>query len=591
MGAFVAARAVSESTRRDDMSQGLPPQAVQRLILVSKADLSGRYDWLPPARPGDAIVALDGLAHADLASRQPLLFDELDGWDERSADERWIVELQDAITRHPAVAALEVHGHSLINFAAHRLRSEVACLLCGWRAARAVTGARELICDPAAPPTLLMGARAGLGLDPASTPYSIPPALPGRRHRRALARQAMRALAAGSRPRDVRIAAVVAGKLSLALTSLSTADLRAVGVGAMPFPGLDHGNGALLAMKRRLPLLATYGPGRLGPTAGVRLPARLDLGQDGALETALTLLVERLLTLATPELKQAVVALAGLRRAPELRALVLPSAAYGASRLLIEWAHRRKLAVGAMQHGIYIFREYDGGDRLADVVFGWGAATAEQIQSWPSPRPRVLPVGIPGTAVSALRPPLATLSSALIATTSSPNTALEPVAFCESFIDSVTQGLRRLTSAGVALRLRPHPAEDPEIYRRLLEQRGLDVELVEGGPFAACATGADILISSASSVAFEAAALGLPVLMWLGGAPQGVRREHLVIPWTESTPGTFTDADDFGSLVDGLLERPRPVLAPADTLRSRLARFAQPFDSARFLDGLRALAA
>jgi hypothetical protein len=84
-------------------------------------------------------------------------------------------------------------------------------------------GARELICDPAAPAALIMGARAGLGGDPSSISYEIPPAIPGSRLKRSLARPVMRALAARSKPDRVRIAAVVAGKLSLALTALPAA--------------------------------------------------------------------------------------------------------------------------------------------------------------------------------------------------------------------------------------------------------------------------------------------------------------------------------------------------------------------------------
>ena len=85
----------------------------------------------------------------------------------------------------------------------------------------------------------------------------------------------MRALAATSKPERVRVAAVVAGKLLLALDSLPDDELRAIGLGVMPFPGLDHGNGALLALRRRLPLLATYGPRRAGCGPAARLPARL----------------------------------------------------------------------------------------------------------------------------------------------------------------------------------------------------------------------------------------------------------------------------------------------------------------------------
>jgi hypothetical protein len=565
--------------------------AQRRLIAVCRADPLGRYEWLPPSRPGDVVIALDGMAHADLVERRPLLFDELESWDIRSAAEHRIVELMSAIRSHPAVSAIERDGHRLIEFAALRLREELARMLRGWELARAGAGAGELVCDPGAAPALVMGIRVGLGIGFAATPYQLPPALPGSRRKRALARPLMRALAAGSRPERVRIAVVVAGKLALALDALSADELGALRVGTAPFPGLDHGNGALLALRRRLDLLGSYGSPRRDAGPAVSLPDRLGLDEAPGLDRAIALLTGRVLTSAAPELAEAVDALGGLEQAHSLRALVLPSAAYGASRLLIEWAHERGVQVAAMQHGIYSFKEFDGGDRLADVIFGWGAGTAEQISCWPDPRPAMLAVGVPGTVSSPVRPPSAGVSRALVATSNTVDTPLAPAAFCEAFIDTVTPGLRRLQAAGVELELRPHPNEDPERYRRLLRMRGLDAQVVAGGALSAAVAGTDILVSSASSVAFEAAALGVPVLLWTGGAPQRVRREHLVAPWAESGPGMFEQADGFASLADGLLEEPAQTLRVAHALACRLARYAQPFDPACFANGLHALAA
>ncbi|MFI5009046.1 MAG: hypothetical protein ACHQDY_02090 [Solirubrobacterales bacterium] len=561
----------------------------ERLIVVCRADATRRYDWLPAHRPGDLTIALDWMAHADLAGRDALLFDALQDWEERNAEEHRIAELMVALGEHPKLAAIELAGHRLIDFAELRMRPEVTLLLRGWTLARAGAGARALICDPAAAPALLMGLRAGLGMDPESVPYTIPPALPGSRLKRSAARPLMRALAAGTRSGSVRVVAVAAGKLSLALASLSHAELRSMGVGAMPFPGLDHGNSALLALRRGLPLLPGYGPSRVGRGPAVRLPERLELDGEAALDRALTLLVSRLLAGAAPELAHSIRALDGLTRVRSLRALLLPSAAYGASRVLIEWAHERGVRVGAMQHGIYVFRDYDGGDRRADLLFGWGEGTAGQINGWADPRPTVLPAGVPGTLVAPPRPPVAPLRRALIATSSILDTPLAPVALCETFVEILAPGLRRLGAAGVELELRPHPNEDPGRYRRLLDALGLDVGVTAGGPFRATAQSADILISSASSVAFEAAALGLPVLLWIGGAPEWVRRQHLVEPWIESLPGTFQGPGDFGSLIDALLERPVEGFGVARELSRSLARYAQPFDRDAFAEGLRLL--
>jgi len=567
----------------------------RRLIVVYRFDPTGRYDWIPPARADDLTIALDGIAHRELSSRRALLFDDLQGWAQRSAGEYRIVELMAAIREHPEVAAIRWHGHPLIDFVEPRLRPEIARLLCGWRLARAAAGARELICDPGAPAALLMGVRAGLGLHPVAARYAVPPALPGSRRKRAVARPLMRVLATGSRPRRVRVAAVVAGKLSLALAALPAAELHAVGVGAMPFPGLDHGNGALLALRRRLPLLATYGSARAGPGPAVRMPERLEVGAVAELERALTLLASRLLAGAASEFTQAVGALAGLERASSLRALVLPGGGYGASRLLIEWAHERGLRVAVMQHGIYSMQEVEDGERRADVVFGWGDDTVEQTRCWRNPRPSVLAVGVPGTngrpAVAQAGRPDTGLSRVLIATSSIVDTPLTPAASRETFIDTIAPALKRLAAAGVELQLRPHPNEDPARYRRLLDAHELDVGILPGGPFSAAATRVDILISATSSVAFEAAGLGLPVLLWLGGAPLWVRQEHLATPWSESYPGTFEAAEELSALVDGLLGRPARTFAVAHDLAARLARFAEPFRADRFAEGLRSLAA
>jgi hypothetical protein len=571
---------------------GATPSPLRRLIVVCRADPSGRYAWIPSPRRGDVTIALDGLAQADLAGREPLLFDDLESWEERSAAEHRIAELLRAIRSHPAVATAGLARHTLIELAELRLRVEVARLLRGWTLARAVDGAAQPICDPATPAALLMGLRAGLGLDPAVIPYAPPPALPGSRSKRALAQPLMRLLGAAARPARIRIAAVATGKLALALGSLSSAQLRAAGVAAMPFPGLDHGNSALLALRCRLSLLPTYGPRRAGTGPLVQLPERLMSGEPPALDRALTLLVERTLAGVAPELARAVAALAGLERARSLRALLLPSAAYGASRLLIEWARERGVRVGAMQHGIYVFREFDGADRRADVVFGWGAKTAEQAHAWPEPRPDIVSVGVPGTTAPASpRPPAHVLRRVLIATTDALDMPIMPAGFCDDFIDVLTPGLRSLAVAGARFSLRPHPNEDPQRYARLLRAAGLDIEILAGGAFPDAIAAADLLISSASSVAFEAAALGAPVLLWLGDAPRWVRREHLVSPWAEPGPGTFESAEDFRLLASTLLEQPAETFALAHALSRRLARYAEPFNAARFAAGLNALAA
>jgi hypothetical protein len=574
-----------------------------RLIVVHKADPSGRYAWLPRLRPGDVTVSLDALADEDLADRQPIPFDQLQSWEQRSAAELGLTELLAAIAAHRAVAAIEYRrsGFRLIDFAELRLRSEIARLLQGWTLARAVAGAGELVCDPATAPAFAIGVRAGLGFDPSVASYTLSPALAGSRRRRAFAREATRVLAVASRPERVRVAVVAAGKLALALASLTGADLRAAGVGLMPFPGLDHGNGLLLALRRRLPILRTYGPARVGAGMALHLPERLGVEADAVLDRALTLLVGRMLAAAAGELEQAVRALDGMEDARSLRALLLPTAAYGASRVLIDWAHRRGLRVGAMQHGIYSFREGDFSDRWADMLVGWGPGSVDQIVGWTAPRPAVRVVGVPGitgvvraeTGIEGLpaRAVNTPLRSALIVTTGSFDTPLLPTDSCEAFIDAIVPGLRRLAAAGVEIQLRPHPWEQPERYRRLLGSRGLDIGIARRGPVANAVLGADILIAAGSSVAFEAAALEVPVLLWQGQAPRWVRERHLVAPWTDDLPGMFVQAKDFTALIDRLLAQPDEGMRIARQLSRKLAHYAQPFSAAGFAAALHELGA
>jgi hypothetical protein len=543
-------------------------------------------------------VVLDELAAEELTERRPIAIDRLQGWEQRSAAEHDLTELAASIAAHPAVAAIEQRGFRLIDFAEYRLRAELVGLLRGWTLAAAAAGARELSCDPALAPAVEIGVRAGLGLDFRAVPYTAPAALPGSRRRRAVARQLMRAGAGASRrqAKHARVAVVAAGKLALALASLSGGELRAACVGLMPFPGLDHGNGLLLAARRRLPLLSSYEPMRLGSGVPVILPARLELHEDGELDRALSLLVTRVLGAVASEFDQAVRSLDRIALHRSLRAVLLPSGAYGAARLLIEWARGRGLRVGVMQHGIYAFCEFDGSDRRADVILGWGEGTEEQIARWPAPRPAVRAVGVPGLLAAAVSPGRGGSAAAgvaprkvLIATSNTVDTPIGPAAFCEMFIYALAPDIGRLTEAGVAVELRPHPIEDPERYRRLLRARGLDVRIASAGSFPAALAGVDIVISSASSVAFEAAALGVPVLLWLGPAPRWMREEHLLSPWSESLPGTFQTAEDLRPLVSDLLERPTEGLRVARELGRRLARYAQPFDRAAFAAGLRML--
>lgn len=226
---------------------------------------------------------------------------------------------------------------------------------------------------------------------------------------------------------------------------------------------------------------------------------------------------------------------------------------------------------------------------VADVLFSWGEGTAEQVRDWPEPRPRLVQVGTPGTSAAPPRSAQAPLRRVLVAATGMyVDTPLASFSLSDEFLDVLAPGLAALAGA-VELRLRPHPNEDPARYRRLLACHGLPVAVTAGGLFPAAAAWADLVVASATSVAFEAAALGLPVLLWPGGAPSGVREEHLLPPWTGGPPGMFHTAAEFSALAALLVERPAAGLAVAHELRERLARYARPFDPAAFAAGLRLL--
>lgn len=295
-----------------------------------------------------------------------------------------VAEVLTAVRKHPAVAGIAHSGYSLIDFAEPHLELEIAQLLRGWTLARACGGAQEKVLDPAAPTALLMGARAGLGLDPADVSYAVPTDASGSRLKRAVMRQVMRGVAAVSRPERVRVAAVTTGRLALALAALPPSDLHAAHVGVLPFPGLDRGSGTRFALRHRLALLTGYGPRRPGPGVAVRLPERLGLSFEPELDRALSMLVAALLSSVAPEQDRAVRALGGLIRTHSLQVLLLPNTAHGASWLLVAYARDRGLRVAVFDDSTYQLREV-GHDGFVDVTRAGndGAAGTMPTRDWP----------------------------------------------------------------------------------------------------------------------------------------------------------------------------------------------------------------
>ncbi len=245
----------------------------RRLIVVAAADPAGAMDGCRPPRPDDVVVALDALAGEDLADRRPIAFDSLQSWEQRSAGEQDLAELL-ASDRGPSGRGGDraPPGRSGDRaprpwLAPDRLRRIPSAFgadraVAGMDAERQVTrqagyGAWDLRCDPARSPLRWQSACA-----PAWASTSRP------RHMRCPRRSPARAAAVRwharrcGRWRRSRAPGGCAWRLSPPASShshslsLPTAELRGAGVGLMPFPGLDHGNGLLLAVRRGLPLLA-----------------------------------------------------------------------------------------------------------------------------------------------------------------------------------------------------------------------------------------------------------------------------------------------------------------------------------------------
>src|SRR5581483_5218763 len=134
----------------------------------------------------------------------------------------------------------------------------------------------------------------------------------------------------------------------------------------------------------------------------------------------------------------------------------------------------------------------------------------------------------------------------------------------EDFIDAVVPGLARLRAAGVDVELRLHPRETAEEYRLMDARAGREpLALAPPGPFAQVVQRADLLVTAYSSVAFEAAALAIPVAIWTPDVPAAVRREHFLPPLADELPGTFTDAAGFEALIAAALDGGPDGLAPA----------------------------
>jgi hypothetical protein len=164
-----------------------------------------------------------------------------------------------------------------------------------------------------------------------------------------------------------------------------------------------------------------------------------------------------------------------------------------------------------------------------------------------------------------------------------------PTAVHDTFLKDVLPGIKLMQRHGIHVALRVAPSETPERYRHALDKAGVVVSLPERVSIAEAITQHDLLVCPLSSVALEASALGVPVLMGLPSMPSEFAHEHLVAPWSKSLPGVFHDSAGFLVLIDGIAGENPPAIAMGLELASHLREYAQPFDAEAFMSALREL--
>jgi hypothetical protein len=549
--------------------------------------------------PGDLVLAFDAVAarEAEQAGATVDLVDDHLTWSERTAIDAQAARLATQVADNDAIDV------SVRRFAAYDLRSEFVNILRAWTAAtawaqsRSDPGPTQVASDRDCPTSVVLGARAALtGKADAPAQWTpLSPQVQATGARLAAARallETYRLTRRGRRP--VRILAVPSMNAGVAIGRAKPDELRELGVGLALLATLDHGAAARLAPALGLPAVGSAWPRRSARREGaVRRQAVDALGgfhDDHALDAVLHAQAAQTLVASELPARQVGATLERWSRLPDLESVVLPTVATGAGRVALAWARANAIPVGVVQHGIYAFRGVEGGDRGADAIFTWGPGVADQIAEWEDRRARAIAIGTPGIAEMRPCAAAAPIRRALIATTNSPTgSALGLSAFQDAFVADVADGLRRLGEAGVGLELRIHPAESPARYREVIARLGLPVVVREPEPLDAALDRADLLVSSVSSVAFEAAARGIPVLLWTGRVPAEVRREQFVSPLADSWPGMFADGGSFSALIQRALQAPADFFNDVAPLRDELRRYVDRFDANAFAVGLRTL--
>jgi hypothetical protein len=554
------------------------------LLCVRGGSTAGRGDHVLAFDPAAAGVAAAAGAVVDLV-------DDLLDWDRREAIDAEATRLTELVADNGGLPG------DVRTLAAYDLLTEFVNLLRGWWAGREWARRRPRVhgnpveADGACPGSILIGVRAALGDDrlPSPwTPVSQPAATAGARI------AAARAITAGLRAarrhggvRRIRILAVPGMNVGAAIARTDPAALRRHGVGLAMLPTIEHGATARLAVSVGLPVASAAWPRRDDHAESavqcVADESALRYAEDAALARALRCQAGRTLVASEHPARQVRATLRRWESELTLEALLLPTVANGAGRMASAWARDRQIPVGVVQHGIYAFRGAEGGDRAADLILTWGPGVADQVAEWEGVRAATRVVGVPGIAVGRPQRPTAGVRRVLVATPNNPmGSALGLAAFQESFLTAIGPAVQRLVAAGARIELRTHPAEDRTHYEEAIARLALPVSLSHPEPLDAALERADLVISSVSSVAFEAAARGLLVLIWTGGVPEEVRRRQFLSPVAESLPGMFDDADQLLSLFDAPGEPDRSACQLSEELR----RYVSPFNAEDFIIGL-----
>jgi len=294
-----------------------------------------------------------------------------------------------------------------------------------------------------------------------------------------------------------------------------------------------------------------------------------------------------------PHLAQQVGALESAFVRSDVSCVVVPFDAPERSRMLVRVAATRGIPSVVLQHGLAVSAHLDNDKSLADHVLVWSRPVRDQLVSWGHDARRIHVVGNPVFDRYALETCKVLLQArgapptVLVMTATSMNfNVRKDTTISERYLRLVLHALARLDRRPRVV-LRPHPAERPDFYRRLLASWGESIdEIAAVCSFAECVAIADVIVSPVSTGVLEAWLAGKAVIV-VSDCAWGVD-----YPLDGSTEIPAVAAP--GQLVEALAK----ALAlrdggPVATRSSRLSEYCGPLDgrsalrAVEFIDRLR----